>query len=92
VAAVEEDRLAGHEIRGRGSKEDRERTDLVERPVRRIGMSRVSRSPIFGSSNAAWFISVTNHPGAIAFTWTLWRAHSTPSVRVSAITPPFVAP
>ena len=36
-------------------------------------------------------MSVANHPGAIAFTWTLWRAHSTPSVRVSAMTPPLVA-
>ena len=37
------------------------------------------------------FIGVTNHPGAMALTWTLWRAHSTASARVSARSPPFDA-
>src|SRR5712691_892587 len=61
------------------------------RPIRRIGTSRVSRSLIFASANAPAVMGVANQPGAIAFTWTLWRAHSTPSARVSAITPPFGA-
>ena len=36
-------------------------------------------------------ISEAKKPGAIALTVTLWRAHSTASARVKAITPPFDA-
>ncbi len=54
-------------------------------------MSRVNRSWTRGSANAASFISVTNQPGAMALTCTLWRAHSTASVRVSEMTAPLVA-
>src|SRR5439155_1515351 len=39
------------------------------RPIRRIGMSRVSRSLIRGSANASSVMGVANQPGAIAFTW-----------------------
>ncbi len=55
-------------------------------------MSRVRRWLIAGFANASLVMSVANQPGAIAFTWTLCRAHSTPSERVSAMMPPFVAP
>ncbi len=43
------------------------------------------------SAKASSFIGVTNQPGAMAFTWMLWRAHSTASARVRARSPPFDA-
>jgi len=59
--------------------------------VRRSGTSRSSRSRVRSSANASAFISVTNQPGAIAFTWIPWRAHSAASARVNPMTPLFDA-